>query len=266
MTNTPNAVPDISVIISVYNTAPFLKQCLNSIVNQTLTNIDIICVDDSSEDGSYDILQEFAAADKRVIVVRQEHAGAGKARNTGLAMAKGKYLSILDSDDYFEQDMLECAFKAAEENHAQIVIYRADFFNQSSYNFEPCSYSIIPSMLPENNPFSAREIADHIFNIGCGWAWDKLFRRSFVEESGIRFQEIRTSNDMLFVFFLYSRAESIYFLDRLLVHQRIKASQSLSVTRENPGIIFIWHSQLFRVVLRLTEAMNFSDTVLSTGL
>ena len=232
MTNTPNAVPDISVIISVYNTAPFLKQCLNSIVNQTLTNIEIICVDDSSEDGSYDILQEFAAADKRVIVVRQEHAGAGKARNTGLAMAKGKYLSILDSDDYFEQDMLECAFKAAEENHAQIVIYRADFFNQSSYNFEPCSYSIIPSMLPENNPFSAREIADHIFNIGCGWAWDKLFRRSFVEESGIRFQEIRTSNDMLFVFFLYSRAESIYFLDRLLVHQRIKASQSLSVTRE----------------------------------
>ncbi len=202
MTNPPNAVPDISVILSVYNTAPFLKQCLNSIVNQTLTNIEIICVDDSSEDGSYEILREFAAADKRVIVIRQEHAGAGKARNTGLAMAKGKYLSILDSDDYFEQDMLECAFKAAEENHAQIVIYRADFFNQSNYNFEPCSYSIIPSMLPENNPFSAREIADHIFNIGCGWAWDKLFRRSFVKESGIRFQEIRTSNDMFFVFFL----------------------------------------------------------------
>ena len=122
MTNTPNAVPDISVIISVYNTAPFLKQCLNSIVNQTLTNIEIICVDDSSEDGSYDILQEFAAADKRVIVVRQEHAGAGKARNTGLAMAKGKYLSILDSDDYWVLDKLEKQFKQVYEDKLNDLI------------------------------------------------------------------------------------------------------------------------------------------------
>lgn len=230
--NDQNATPDISVILSVYNTAPFLRQCLNSILSQTLSNIEIICVDDSSDDGSDEILQEYALADKRVTVIRQEHAGAGKARNTGLAIAKGKYLSILDSDDFFEPDMLECAFKAAEANDAQIVVFRADFFDQNTYNLEPCTYSIIPSMLPENNPFSAGDVSDRIFNIGCGWAWDKLFRRSFVEESNIRFQEIRTSNDMLFVFYLYSRAERIYFLDRLLVHQRIHASRSLSVTRE----------------------------------
>ena len=222
----------VSVILSVYNSERFLRQCLDSIIRQTLKDIEIICVDDDSDDNSYQILQEYAAKDNRITVVKQTHGGAGKARNTGLDLAGGEYLSILDSDDFFEPDMLEKAYLAAEQYHAEIVVFRADFFDQHKYNFVPCNYSIKPDMLPQTDTFSADDIADRIFNIGCGWAWDKLFKRDFVEKYHARFQEIRSSNDMFFVFSLYTKAQRIHYLDKLLIHQRINASKSVSVTRE----------------------------------
>ena len=138
----------VSVILSVYNSERFLRQCLDSIIRQTLKDIEIICVDDDSDDNSYQILQEYAAKDDRITAVKQRHGGAGKARNTGLELAGGEYLSILDSDDFFEPDMLEKAYLAAEQYHAEIVVFRADFFDQHKYNFVPCNYSIKPDMLP----------------------------------------------------------------------------------------------------------------------
>ena len=231
MSNTPEH-PKVSVLLSVYNMETYLRSCLDGIIHQTLEDIEIICVDDASTDNSLSILQEYAAKDPRITVVSQEHSGAGTARNTALKLAKGKYLSILDADDLFDPKMLEHAYQAAERTEAQIVVFRTDFYNDITHCFEPCDYSIKPEMLPAANPFSSRDLADRIFNVGCGWAWDKLFSRSFVEDCNIFFQEIRTTNDMLFVFYLYSRAERIYYLSNLLVHHRINVKRSLSVTRE----------------------------------
>ena len=97
----------VSVIIPVFNAEKYLSQCLDSIVNQTLTNIEIICVDDGSTDTSFQILKEYEEKDSRVIVLSKSNAGAGTARNEGLKIAKGKYLSFLDADDFFERNMLE---------------------------------------------------------------------------------------------------------------------------------------------------------------
>jgi len=224
--------PKVSVIIAVYNVEDYLRQCLDSVTGQTLKEIEIICIDDGSTDSSLDILKEYQDKDERIIVLEQKHSGAGAARNKGLKKAKGQYLSILDSDDFFEPDMLEKAYTAAKENDADITVFLADFYNHREQRFEPCTYSLRTDMLPENNPFSADEMSEKIFNIGCGWAWDKLFKRSFVKKNKITFQEIRTSNDMLFVFYLYSKAERIYVLKELLAHQRINAYKTLSVTRE----------------------------------
>lgn len=224
--------PKVSVIIAVYNAEPYIKQCLESLINQTLKEIEIICVDDFSTDLSFQILKEFEEKDSRISVIQQKHSGAGAARNKGIAAAKGKYLSILDADDFFEHDMLESAYNAAEKNNAEITVFQADFFNHREKRFEPCNYSIRLDMLPEKNPFGAKDIPEKIFNIGCGWAWDKLFNRDFVTRCDIEFQNTRTSNDMLFVFYLYSRAERIYVLRKCLVHQRINAAKTLSVTRE----------------------------------
>lgn len=227
-----NDLPMVSVIIAVYNVEAYLKQCLDSVIGQTLNNIEIICVDDGSTDSSLQILEEYQLKDSRIKIIKQKHAGAGAARNKGLQAAKGEYLSILDSDDFFEPDMLKKAYYTAKVEDADIVVFRSDFYDEQEQKFVPCDYSVREDVLPDINPFGAMDIPDRIFNIGCGWAWDKLFRRDFVEENNARFQEIRTSNDMFFVFYLYSKAESIYVMNTLFAHRRINAYNTLSVTRE----------------------------------
>ena len=112
----------VSVINPVFNVEPYLKQCMDSVVGQTLKDIEIICVDDGSTDGSLDILKEYATEDSRIQIIEQKNAGAGAARNNGMRHATGKYLSFLDSDDFFEPRMLEKAYDLAEKDQADFVI------------------------------------------------------------------------------------------------------------------------------------------------
>lgn len=221
----------VSVILSVYNVAPFLRQCLDSVIGQTIRETEIICVDDASTDDSLAILREYAAKDARITVIQQEHGGAGAARNRGLEAASGEYLSILDADDFFEPDMLEKAYAEAKRQDADIVVFRVNEYDHQAGQFRPNNWSIMPERLP-HNPFSPREIPDRIFNIGCGWAWDKLFRRRMVEDNRIRFQEIRTTNDLFFVYYAYACADKVSVLPNVLAHQRVNAHASLSSTRE----------------------------------
>ncbi len=121
--------PRVSVIVPVYNAQSHLRQCLDSITGQTLREIEIFCVDDGSTDGSAQILEEYRGRDSRLHVIRQENAGAGAARNRGLAEASGEYLSFLDADDFFEPDMLESAYERAVSGNAQIVVFRSDQYH-----------------------------------------------------------------------------------------------------------------------------------------
>lgn len=104
----------ISVIIPVYNVEKYLRECLDSVVNQTFKDIEIICVDDGSTDKSLEILQEYKRKDDRFVILQQRHSGAGAARNYGLKLAEGKYIQFLDSDDYFEPTLLEELYTRAE--------------------------------------------------------------------------------------------------------------------------------------------------------
>ena len=97
----------VSVIIPVYNLEKYLKQCLESVVSQTLKDIEILCVNDGSTDSSLEILEEYASRDTRIRIINQENHGAGNARNTGLNIAAGEYLYFLDGDDYIENKTLE---------------------------------------------------------------------------------------------------------------------------------------------------------------
>ena len=102
---------NISVIIPVYNAEEYLSECLKSIIGQSLREIEIICVNDGSTDRSLSILQYYAGIDKRVQVINQDNHGAGAARNTGMAVAKGKYLAFLDADDLYLPGALETCYK-----------------------------------------------------------------------------------------------------------------------------------------------------------
>ena len=224
----------VSVIIPVYNVEKYLRQNLESVANQTLKDIEIICVDDDSTDSSYEIIKEFAEKDPRFIAVHQENAGAGAARNNGLSKARGKYLSFLDSDDFFEPNMLEEAYNKAEETNADFVVFNSNQFLEHENRFNNISWVVRYAELPPYQPFNRRAMTDNIFKVFVGWAWDKLFNRKWVLENDIWFQEQRTSNDLLFVFTAVALAKRIAYVekDKILAHQRRNNESSLSNTRE----------------------------------
>ena len=119
----------VSVIIPVYNSEQYLIKCLETIINQTLKDIEIICVDDGSTDSSLQILQDFSNIDNRIKIIKQQHEGTGVARNKGLSVTKGKYLSFLDSDDFFELNILEDLYNCAEKNNTDSVVCKSKIFD-----------------------------------------------------------------------------------------------------------------------------------------
>lgn len=222
----------VSVIVPVYNAEKYLKKMLNSVCRQTLSQIEVICVDDGSKDASFQILKAFARKDSRILALQQAHAGAGAARNLGIKTAKGKYLSFLDADDFFEPDMLEEAWNACERENADICIFRSDCFSTRTNRYQKMLWTIDKKLLPKTNSFAPQDIYPYVFQAFNGWAWDKLYRKDAVLESGLWFQTIRTSNDAYFVFLMNLQAKRITVLDKTLAHHRTDLAVSLSATRE----------------------------------
>ncbi len=178
-------MPKISVIVPVYNVKEYLPQCLDSILNQTFRKMEIICVDDGSDDGSGELLDEYAQKNPIICVLHRPNAGYGAAMNTGIAAASGKYIGIVESDDRILPDMYEMLYRAAEKNQADFV--KADAY----YWFEQCDYlkrihmkhldQYYGKVLEEND---RNLFFDFFMNI-----WTGIYRRDFLDKYNIRFQE-----------------------------------------------------------------------------
>lgn len=222
----------VSVIIPVYNAAAYLPQCMDTICQQTLRNIEIICVDDGSTDHSLNVLQSYAEKDSRIQLLQQKNAGAGVARNVGLAIARGKYLSILDADDFFELDMLEKAYLKCEYDDADLCVFGANQYNHQKQIYQSMPWTMKEKYIPKSIPFYAKTAYQYIFQMFNGWAWDKLYRRDYIEENALQFQDLRTTNDAYYVFLANILANRITILDEILVHHRVDVNASLSATRE----------------------------------
>lgn len=242
-------IPSVSVIIPVYNTALYLRQCMDSVINQTLTDIEIICVNDGSTDASLEILREYAKADPRISIYTQPHSNAGTARNLGLRYATGEYLSFLDSDDFFEKNMLELAYKSAKRQNAEICVYRCNIYNEDINTFLPRQDSIQEENLPDNRPFAGTEVRN-LFGTFVGWTWDKLFLREYITDNQIEFQEQRTTNDLLFTYFALAKAEQITILQDILAHHRTHVRTSLEATRNQSWDCFYYGLRALREALK----------------
>lgn len=222
--------PKVSVVIPVYNIEAHLGQCLDSVIGQSLREIEIICVDDGSTDGSPPILAEYATRDSRLKVVTQANAGPGVARNTGMARATGEYLIFLDSDDWFEPDFLEKMVTQAQKTNADVTICRADEFDNATGKTLDGSWMLKTQYLPGES-FAPEEIKEHIFQFTYGMPWDKLYRRAMVEESGLQYPPLRNSEDLAFVLPSLLAAKRIAVVDHVLLHHRVNRSASVSNTR-----------------------------------
>ena len=223
--------PLVSVIVPVYNAEKYLQETMRCILAQTLKNIEIICVDDGSVDRSLEMLEQFASADGRVRVLARKNAGAGAARNAGMAEAGGLYLSFLDADDRFEPDMLEAAYRRCTEANADIGVFGCDLFDNEDDTVSPAPWAMRTDLLPPKEPFSWKDAPEDIFRLFNGWAWDKLFRTGFIREHGLQFQTLRTTNDMFFVLAALVKADRVITIQQTLVHQRRNRTASISNSR-----------------------------------
>ena len=197
---TGESLPKVSVIMTVCNVEEYLRQSVDSVLGQTLRDIEVVCVDDGSTDGSAAILGEYASRDTRVKVLRQENRGAGAARNAGLDVASGEWLAFLDSDDVFDAPMLKEMVEKGEQEKSDVVA---------------CTLA---------------ERGD-IFRRWKGWAWDKIFRRDFIMRTGLRFQEIPVSNDLFFTYAALAMATKIASVPKEYVYHR-KRSGSVETMRD----------------------------------
>jgi glycosyltransferase involved in cell wall biosynthesis len=219
----------VSVIIPVYNVEEYLKEALNSVINQSLKNIEIITIDDESTDNSLEILKEYAEKDKRFIILKQKNKGAGAARNTGLEHAHGEYLSFLDADDIFELKMLEKAYNKAKKLSLDLVTFGAnDFKEEDLSNSKRISHDIIKRYLPKKEVFNYNDFPEYIFNTFLICAWNKLYKKDFIVRNKIKFQEIHRTEDLLFTSKALIKAKRIAVLDIPLVNYRrhVKSCQS----------------------------------------
>ena len=217
--------PKVSVIMPVYNAERYLRQSLDCLVNQTLEEIEFICVDDGSSDDSHNILTEYAEKDGRFRILHQENRGAGGARNLGLDKARGEYLLFLDSDDFFKPELAEHAWARAKEMNADICTYAAENYNDKTGVITQNPRTLMKDLY-KDDVFNRHNDPDALFCFTLSNPWTKLFRRDFILEHGLKFQELPNANDVAFVFSALAIADRITMLDEVLVSYRTNNSES----------------------------------------
>lgn len=222
-------MPIVSVIIPSYNAADYIAQTLESVLAQTLTDLEVIVVDDGSTDNTRNIVADFANKDPRLMLVEQANQFAGVARNNGMSRASGKYLYFLDADDYIDNTALEELVNAIEQHEADIAIAKSEGFDNTTGD----TWTIEGALngIDFDRPVAHADYCNRLFQSFIGWPWDKLFRKEFIDKTALTFQPLRTTNDALFVFCALALADTIVCLDSVLFHHRTNNKNSLEGSR-----------------------------------
>lgn len=202
--------PHVSVIVPVYNTKEYLSQCLDSLVYQTLQNIEIIIIDDGSTDGSAEICDLYAIKDRRIKVHHKHNMGLSAARNDGLEIAKSNYIMFVDSDDWVEPDFCEKPYMITDKTGSELVAFLRVWHEKKSVKNQP-SFPIV-GFAPK------KEVLTQWWSITGEIVWNKLYNRRLFD--GNRFPIGRLSEDTAVTHHLIQNANSIYLLNSYLYHHR----------------------------------------------
>lgn len=220
---------EISVIIPTYNVEKFIGETLESVINQTFEDMEIICVNDGSSDGTLDILKEYSNNDGRIKIIDKENGGVGSARNRGLDAAKGKYIIFLDSDDMLDLNALSELYDIANEKNTDLIMFRSVNFNdESAKDFieEYNSMEQIPDSF-NNSLFSFKDLLEYFSNMDVTVS-TKFFKHELIED--VRFDEDVIFEDNLFTLDYFFNADKIYLYDKVLHHRRIRAGSIITST------------------------------------
>lgn len=225
--------PKVSVVMPIYNAEPFLRQALDSVVGQTLKDIEIVCVNDGSKDSSLSILEEYAAKDSRIKIIDGPNGGYGHAMNTGMASATGEYIGILEPDDYLISDMYETLYAKAKENSLDFVRSNYNRFTTDQNGVESLEEVKIASK-PEyyDAVLNPQDNLD-LFNIRME-NWTGIYNADFVRSNNIKFNESPGAafQDNGFWFQSYCWATRIALIDRPFYCYRVDNAAS-SINQPN---------------------------------
>lgn len=217
-------MPKVSIIIAVYNAENYLSKCLNSAINQTLKDIEIICVDDGSTDNSLEILKRFAKKDKRIIVIHQDNAGQGAALNTALDNVTGEYILNIDCDDWIELNSCEFLYSKSKDLDLDLLFYCAkvyDEYNEEYFCTPYYSFSIFDSELVDT-VFDFKSIGDNLDM--CVTNWTKFYKASFIKEYSFKFEEFHFQ-DNIFHWNVFLKAKRNSFTKKYFYYHRIREGQ-----------------------------------------
>ncbi|EKF34145.1 glycosyltransferase family 2 protein [Bacillus xiamenensis] len=214
-------MPAISLLVAVYNTSQYVEQCLQSIADQSFSNIEVILINDGSTDHSGELLEAFAARDERFRVIHQANQGLGAVRNRGIEEAKGTYLAFIDSDDMLAPHYCEALYEKAEMTGADLVV--SEYWIQ----FEQSNRTIPTTLLAHQKAERASLIESLLHGDITGFSWNKLYRRAFIEEHQIRFPlrgELENIEDQYVTLRCFSLSRVMAFVHEPLYYYRVHRS------------------------------------------
>ncbi|OQB14357.1 MAG: putative glycosyltransferase EpsJ [Firmicutes bacterium ADurb.Bin193] len=260
-------MPTISIIVPVYNVEKYLRQCLDSLINQTFEDIEIICINDGSTDNSLEILKEYEQIDQRIKVINQENQGVSSAKNNGIKIAKGEYLAVVDGDDWVEPDAYEILLSAMKKHNVDVVMF-SYFRNYGNVQLEK-------KVFDSDKVFEKNDCANlHRSLIGivgqelsepqnagkiCS-SWTKLYKTDIIKENkifNIDLDIIGTYEDGMFNLEYFKYVNKAIYINKCLYHYR-KTNENSITTVYRPRLQSQWDN-LYDIIKRHIDENGLGD-------
>ena len=251
--------PKVSIIIPVYNSESLLTDCLMSVKNQTLSDIEIICIDDGSTDNSFKILKDFSNGDKRFKIFHQENSGAGFSRNVALEKVTGDFVLFLDSDDWIEKDTCEKLYNQAINLHSDLVL-----FDAVRHLPDNQSMDLIHFLGEDSNKdfsslsFDYKLVKNKVLNAYFGVIWSKFYKSSFIFENNIKFPYHKLYNDVEFHVKSMLLAKRISYFPKIFYHYNRIGQDSLQTLYVSSSEAIVFYDVMCGIKDFLLEN-NFFD-------
>lgn len=243
----------ISVIIPVYNVEKYIRESIDSVINQTYKNLEIIIVDDGSTDTSGAICDEYINKDKRIKVIHQENKGLSGARNTGLDVATGKYIMFIDSDDTFKLDACENLYNYIEKTNADYVVGNYINMDEDGTIWDK---PVFDTSKYVEFKLSIEDYTHSFYTMNSG-VWNKIFRKSFLDELQVRFVERVPAEDAIFTTYCFIKSKNVYYTPDIVYNYRLRYSDSISTSCSKA--YFMGINKAYRIIYNNFKENNHLD-------
>lgn len=259
------SLPKVSILVPIFNVEKYLDECLDSVLNQTLSDIEVICINDGSTDGSLKIIKKYAKKDNRVVIIDKKNSGYGDSMNRGLKKASGEYVGIVESDDWVERDTFEKMYALASKNDAEVV--KANFYN---YFTTPEKKYINGSVAKIVDQRDVGRVVDTTVDRHIMWQqpaiWSAIYKNSFLRDNNILFLPSPGASyqDAGFNFKVWVNAKKVIFTEEAFLHYR-QDNENSSIN--NPGKVFCItdeYNEIKSYLKKNNKYEDFKDTMFST--